>query len=48
MEIDEDSQEIGDSEKGRTYLEERLLMVTEGAPLSLAVLSATLFQVAAM
>ena len=47
-EIDEDSQEIGDSEKGRTYLEERLLMVPEGAPLALAVLSATLFQVAAM
>jgi hypothetical protein len=48
LEIDEDNQEIGDAEKGREFLEERLLMVPDGAPLTLNMLSSTLFQVAAM
>jgi len=47
-EIDEDSQEIGDAERGREYLEEKLLMVPDGAPLMLNILASTLFQVAAM
>ena len=47
-EIDEDSQEIRDAERGREYLEEKLLMVPDGAPLTLNILASTLFQVAAM
>ena len=48
MDIDEDNQEINDSEKGRAFLEGKLLLVPEGAPLSLGSLSLTLFQISAM
>ena len=48
LEIDEEEQEIGDAEKGREFLEEKLLMVLDGAPLTLGTLATTLFQVAAM
>ena len=48
VELDEEVQEIADSEKGRSYLEERLLFVPEGAPLTLGVLASTLFQIAGM
>jgi len=44
----EDEQEICDSEKGKSFLEERLLLVPDGAPLTLDALSTTLFQVVAM
>ena len=46
--IDEDSQEVRDLEKGREFLKERQLLALDGAPLTLDVLSTTLFQVAAM
>ena len=48
MDIDEDEQEINDAEKGRAFLEGKLLLVPEGAPLSLGSLSITLFQISAM
>jgi hypothetical protein len=48
VEIDEDDQEIGDAEKGKSFLEERLLLVPHGEPVTLDSLSTTLFQVAAM
>ena len=48
MDIDEDEQEINDAEKGRAFLEGKLLLVLEGAPLSLGSLSITLFQISAM
>ena len=48
VEMEEDSQEIGDAEKGKAFLEDRLLFVPDGVPLTLDVLSTTLFQVAAM
>jgi len=47
-EIDDDNQEICDSVKGKSFLEERLLLVPDGAPLTLDGLSMALFQVAAM
>jgi hypothetical protein len=48
VEPDEEEQEIADSEKGRSYLEEKLLLVPEGAPTTLGALATTLFQIAAM
>ncbi|KIJ98002.1 hypothetical protein K443DRAFT_50354, partial [Laccaria amethystina LaAM-08-1] len=48
VELDEEDQEVGDSEIGRSYLEERLLLVPDGAPLTLGALTTTLFQIAAM
>ena len=45
---DEDDQEIGDSEKGRAFLEERLLFVPDGAPLTMDGLASTLFQISAL
>ncbi|EDR03021.1 uncharacterized protein LACBIDRAFT_331988 [Laccaria bicolor S238N-H82] len=48
VETDEDEHEIGDSEKGRSFLEGRLLMVPAGALLTLGALATTLFQIAAM
>ena len=48
MDIDEDDQEINESEKGRAFLEGKLLLVPEGAPLSLGLLTITLFQISAM
>jgi hypothetical protein len=47
-EIDEEEQEVGDSEKGRAYLEERLLLVLDGAPLTLGALATTLCQIVAL
>ena len=47
-EIDDDNQEICDSEKGRSFLEEKLLFVPSGAPLTLGALATTLFQVSYM
>jgi len=47
-EINEDGQEICDSEKGRSFLEDKLLLIPDGAPLTLDTLSTTLFQIAAM
>ena len=48
VDIDEDDQEINDSEKGRAFLKEKLLLMLEGAPLSLGSLSISLFQILAM
>ncbi|EDR03629.1 uncharacterized protein LACBIDRAFT_331331 [Laccaria bicolor S238N-H82] len=48
VDLDEDEQEIGDSEKGRSYLEEKLLLVPSGAPLTLGTLATTLHQIAAL
>ena len=48
VEPDEEVQEIADAEKGRSYLEEKLLLVPEGAPLNLGALAMTLYQIAAM
>jgi len=48
IDIDEDDQEINDAEKGRVFLEEKLLLVPEDAPLTLGSLSITLFQISAM
>jgi hypothetical protein len=48
VEIDEDDQEIRDAEKGKSFFEERLLLVPHGEPVTLDGLSMTLFQVAAM
>jgi predicted house-cleaning noncanonical NTP pyrophosphatase (MazG superfamily) len=48
VEIDEDVQEIGDSEKGRSYLEDRLLLVPAGASLTLDALATALCQIAAL
>ena len=45
---DEDDQEIGDSEKGRAFLEERLLFVPDSAPLTVDGLALTLFQISAL
>jgi len=39
---------VGDPEKGRSYLEERLLLILDGALLTLGALSMTLFQIAAL
>ena len=36
VDIDEENQEINDSEKGRALFEEKLLLVPEGAPLTLS------------
>ena len=44
----EDDQEIGDSEKGRAFLEERLLFVPDGAPLTMDGLASTLYQISAL
>ncbi|EDR12593.1 uncharacterized protein LACBIDRAFT_323169 [Laccaria bicolor S238N-H82] len=48
VETDEYEHEIGDSDKGRSFLEGRLLMVPAGALLTLGALATTLFQIAAM
>jgi len=48
VEMEEDSQEIRDAEKGKAFLEDRLLFVPDGMPLTLDMLFMTLFQVAAM
>ncbi|EDR06430.1 uncharacterized protein LACBIDRAFT_300084 [Laccaria bicolor S238N-H82] len=48
LEVDEDSQEIGDAEKGREFLEEKLLMVPRGSPITLDMLTSALFQAAAL
>ncbi|EDR06718.1 uncharacterized protein LACBIDRAFT_299843 [Laccaria bicolor S238N-H82] len=48
VDLDEDEQEIGDSEKGRSYLEEKLLLVPSGALLTLGTLATTLHQIAAL
>jgi len=47
-EIDDDNQEICNSAKGKSFLKERLLLIPDGAPLTLDGLSTALFQVAAM
>lgn len=46
--LDDEDQEIGDSARGRSYLEEKLLLVPDGAPLTLDSLSVTLFHIAAL
>ena len=48
VELDEEEQEVGNSEKGRSYLEERLLLVLHGAPLTLGALTTILFQIMAL
>ena len=48
VELDKEEQEVGDSEKGRSYLEERMLLIPHGAPLTLGALATTLFQMAAL
>ncbi|EDQ99743.1 uncharacterized protein LACBIDRAFT_315285 [Laccaria bicolor S238N-H82] len=47
-EIDKDEQEIGDSEKGRSYLEDKLLLIPQNAPLTLGALAMALCQIAAL
>jgi len=47
-ELDEEVQEVGDPGKGRSYLEERLLLIPDGTPLTLGTLSMTLFQITAL
>ena len=44
-EINDDNQEICDSQKGRSFLKEKLLFVPSGAPLTLGALATTIFQV---
>lgn len=46
--LDDEDQEIGDSVKGRAYLEEKMLLVPDGAPLTMDALSITLFHISAL
>ncbi|EDR07526.1 uncharacterized protein LACBIDRAFT_327839 [Laccaria bicolor S238N-H82] len=48
VDIDEEDQEVGDAEKGREYLEAKLLFVSAGDPLTLYRLAMSLFQIAAL
>ncbi|EDR07384.1 uncharacterized protein LACBIDRAFT_327836 [Laccaria bicolor S238N-H82] len=48
VEIDEGDQEVGNAEKGRAYLEEKVLLVPPRDPLTLYGLIVALFQIAAL